>query len=65
MLHGILVDSVIERIEGSPEAADAAVQERRKEGHASEYVFAARDDEEFEQKKQYEINSVRPVYPQR
>ena len=49
MLHAILVDGVIERIEGRPEFAEAEIEKRRKAGHASEYLFAARTEEEFEQ----------------
>jgi hypothetical protein len=63
VLHAILVDGVIERIEGSPEFADAEVKKWRKAGYASEYLFAARSEEEFEQKKQKERRSTRPVYP--
>lgn len=56
MLHAILVDSMIEKIEGSPEFADAEIQERRKRGYSSEYLFAARTDKEFERKR-----NVRPL----
>jgi hypothetical protein len=63
VLHAILVDGVIERIEGSPESADAEVEKRRKAGHVSEYLFAARSEEEFDQKKQNAIQCARPVYP--
>ena len=62
-LHGISVDSIIERIEGGPEFAESVVENWRKAGHVSEYLFAARTEEEFEQKKQDEIHSARPVYP--
>jgi hypothetical protein len=58
VLHAILVDSMIERIEGSPEFADAEIRKRRKEGHSSAYLFAARTDEEFEQKRM-----TRPLLP--
>ena len=62
MLHAILVDSMIERIEGSPEFAEAVVKEQRKAGHASEYLFAARSEQAFEHKRQSEIQSARLVY---
>jgi hypothetical protein len=58
MLHAILVDSMIERIEGSPEFADAEVKQRRNDGHSSAYLFAARNDAEFERKRK-----VRPLVP--
>ena len=58
MLHAILVDGMIERIEGSPESADAEIRQRRKCGHSSAYLFAARSDDEFERKR-----SVRPLLP--
>jgi hypothetical protein len=51
LLHAILVDGMIERIEGRPELADAAVENKRKAGHASEYLFAARSEQEFERKR--------------
>ena len=51
MLHAILVDGIIERIEGTPELAEAAVWKQRKAGHRSEYLFAARSEQEFEQKR--------------
>jgi CheY-like chemotaxis protein len=51
VLHAILVDGMIERIEGSPGLADAAVQKQRKAGHVSEYLFAARNEQEFERKR--------------
>lgn len=60
MLHAILVDSMIERIEGPPEFADAEITRRREEGHSSAYLFAARTDEEFERKRM-----VRPLLPRR
>jgi hypothetical protein len=58
MFHAILVDSMIERIEGNSEFADAEIQQRRKEGHSSAYLFAARTDQEFEKKR-----NVRPLVP--
>jgi len=58
MLHAILVDGMIERIEGSPEFANAEIERRRENGHSSEYLFAARSDEEFERKRR-----VRPLLP--
>jgi hypothetical protein len=58
MLHAILVDSMIERIEGSPEYADAEIARRRNEGHSSAYLFAANNEEEFERKRK-----VRPLLP--
>jgi len=63
MFHAISVDGVIERIEGTPDFADAEVQKRRKARHVSEYLFAARSEEEFEQKKHSETQFARPVYP--
>ena len=58
MLHAILVDGMIERIEGSPEFADAEIERRREEGHSSAYLFAARNDKEFERSRK-----VRPLQP--
>jgi len=52
LLHAILVDGMIERIEGDPGIADKEVNKWRKAGHVSDYLFAARSDEEFERKKQ-------------
>jgi len=51
VLHGILIDGVIERIEGSPEFAEAEVLRSRNAGHTSGYLFGARNNEEFERKK--------------
>jgi hypothetical protein len=51
VLHAILVDGIIERIEGTPELAEAAVWKQRKAGHRSEYLFAARTELEFERKR--------------
>lgn len=58
MFHAILVDGMIERIEGSPEFADAEIGRRRDSGHSSAYLFAARSDKEFERKRK-----VRPLLP--
>lgn len=58
MLHAILVDGMIERIEGSPEFADAEIERRREAGHSSAYLFAARNEKEFERKRK-----VRPLLP--
>ena len=58
MLHAILVDGMIERIEGSPEFANAEIERRRENGHSSEYLFAARSEEDFECKRR-----VRPLLP--
>jgi len=58
MLHAILVDGMIERIDGSPEFAEAEIERRRSAGHSSEYLFAARSDEEYERKRM-----VRPLLP--
>jgi hypothetical protein len=60
MIHAILVDGMIERIEGSPEFADAEIVQRRNEGHTSAYLFGARSDDEFEKKR-----SVRPLVPRK
>ncbi|MBZ5724024.1 MAG: hypothetical protein LAP87_03430 [Acidobacteriia bacterium] len=49
---------MIERIEGSPEFADAEIGRRRDSGHSSAYLFAARSDKEFERKRK-----VRPLLP--
>ena len=57
-LHAILVDGMIERIEGRPALADAAVLKQRKAGHVSEYLFAARSEQEFERKR-----TVNPLLP--
>jgi hypothetical protein len=58
MFHAILVDGMIERIEGSPEFADVEIQRRRNSGHSAAYLFAARTDKEFERKRK-----VRPLQP--
>jgi hypothetical protein len=51
MIHGILVDGLIERIDGKAELAETAVEKQREAGHVSEYLFAARSEQEFEQKR--------------
>jgi RNA recognition motif-containing protein len=58
MLHAILVDGMIERLEGSPQFADSEIERRRVDGHSSAYLFAARNDKEFERKRK-----VRPLVP--
>jgi hypothetical protein len=58
MLHAILVDGMIERVEGSPEVADAAIAQRREDGHSSAYLFAAGSDREFERRRK-----IRPLHP--
>jgi hypothetical protein len=58
MLHAILVDGMIERIEGSPEVANAEMERRREAGHSCAYLFAARSDKQFERKRM-----VRPLLP--
>jgi len=58
VLHAILVDGMIERIEGSPEFADAEIERRRASGHSSAYLYAAQSDKEFERKRK-----VRPLQP--
>jgi hypothetical protein len=60
MLHAILVDGMIEKLEGSPEFADAEIEHRRNAGHSSAYLFAAISDKEFERKRK-----VRPLVPGR
>ena len=60
-LHAIVVDGVIQRIQGSPTFADAEIEKHRKNGRSSAYLFAARSDEEFARKELDEI--ARPVYP--
>jgi len=54
MLHGILVDGMIERIEGDPEVANSEVVRLRAEGHTAEYLFRARTEDEFRQKDRTE-----------
>ena len=51
MLHGISVDGIIERIEGNPEFAETEVVRLRAQGQAVEYVFGARTEDDFCQKK--------------
>jgi hypothetical protein len=58
MLHAILVDGMIERIEGTADFADAEMERRREAGYSSAYLFAARNDKEFERKRK-----VRPLQP--
>ena len=58
MLHAILVDGMIERVEGSPEFAEAEIGRRLEMGHSSAYLFAARTDQEFERKRK-----IRPLVP--
>jgi len=60
MLHAILVDSMIEKLEGTPEYADAEIQRRQNAGHSSVYLFAAANDEDFERKRQ-----LRPLRPRK
>jgi hypothetical protein len=55
LLHAILIDGMIERIEGRPDLADAAVENQRKAGHVSEYLFAARSEQEFERKRKVSL----------
>jgi hypothetical protein len=47
---------------GKPDLADAEVLKQRKAGHLSEYLFAARSEEEF-QKKQNQIERGGMPYP--
>jgi hypothetical protein len=49
---------MIERIEGGGEFADAEIARRRESGFSSAYLFAARNDKEFERKRK-----VRPLLP--
>jgi hypothetical protein len=49
---------MIERIEGSPEFADAEIKGRRAAGHTSAYLFAALTEKEFERKRK-----KRPLLP--
>ncbi len=58
MLHAILVDGMIEKIEGSPEFANAEIEKRREDGHSSSYLFAASSEKAFERKR-----NVRPLVP--
>jgi hypothetical protein len=58
MLHAILVDGMIEKIEGSLQFAEAEIERRRDDGHSSAYLFAARNVNEFERKR-----NVRPLVP--
>jgi hypothetical protein len=55
LLHAILVDGIIKRIEGRPELADAAVKKQRKAGHVCEYLFAARSEQEFKGKRKISL----------
>ncbi len=54
MLHGILLDGLIEGIEGDPEFANAEVVRLREEGHSAEYLFGARTEDDFRQKDRTE-----------
>lgn len=54
MLHGILVDGMVEKIQGNPEFANAEVVRLRAAGRTAEYVFGARTEDEFHQKNQAE-----------
>jgi hypothetical protein len=58
MFHAILVDGMIEKLEGSPEFANAEMERRRESGHSCAYLFAASGDKEFERKRR-----VRPLSP--
>jgi hypothetical protein len=58
MLHAILVDGMIEKIEGSPQFVDAEIEKRREGGHNSSYLFAATNEKAFERKRR-----VRPLTP--
>jgi hypothetical protein len=51
VLHAILVDGMIERIEGNSNFVSAEVDRRRYEGHTSAYLFAASSKNEFERKR--------------
>jgi len=62
MIHGILVDGMIERINGRPRDADAEIRKRRTAGHTSAYLFGARNEQEFERKKEAELVTRRPLY---
>ena len=62
MLHGILMDGIIERLEGTNDLADATVKQRRKARHTAEYLFAALSEEEFEEKKRRQIQAVRSAF---
>jgi hypothetical protein len=64
VLHAILVDGVIEKIEGTPDVAEAEVLKQRKAGRVSEYLFAAKSEEEFEQKKKKTKYSVQGRFRQ-
>ena len=54
-LHGVLVDGMIERIDGRSQDVEPEIKKRRKASHVSAYLFAARNEQEFERKKQAEI----------
>jgi hypothetical protein len=58
VFHAILVDGMIERVEGSPEFVNSEIERRRETGHSSAYLFAARSEKEFERKRK-----VRPLVP--
>jgi hypothetical protein len=58
VIHAILVDGMIERIDGSLDFADAEIERHRKQEHSCAYLFAARSENEFERKRR-----VRPLLP--
>jgi hypothetical protein len=61
MLHGILADGMIKRIEGNPDFANAEVVRLRAKGHAAEYLFGARSDEDFSPEGSHgEATAVKP-----
>ena len=55
MLHAILADGLIERIDGSREAAEAEVIRLRADGHVVEYLFGARSEGR-------QLDTKEPVY---
>jgi hypothetical protein len=60
VLHAILVDGMVEKIEGSAELAHAEIEKRREDGHSSSYLFAASSEKAYERKR-----NVRPLIRER
>jgi hypothetical protein len=58
MIHGILVDGLIERVDGSPQEADQAVESRREAGHAAAYLFGAITEDECDALLRAEVRNL-------
>jgi len=56
VLHAILVDGMVEKVEGSSEFANAEIEKRREDGHSSSYLFSACNEKAFERKR-----NIRPL----